>query len=511
MRVATGGFSHETNTFNPRRTTLERIRRDGLYLVGPAVLEHHRGTRTVLGGFADAAAEVGMELVPTFFATHGPSTGLIDREVVTHTTERLVEGITAARPDGVLLHLHGAAAADGISDPEAYILAAVRQAVGRRTPIVVVYDLHANIGPAWAEHADAIVGYKTAPHTDLYERGVDGVRILARTLRGEVRPVVRLAKPPVLVKSGLMSMTDAPLALIKPPMYWLMARANELERRPGVLNVSVAAGFGDADVPEAGMTMLATTDGDPALAQRIVDELAALAVELRRGFATDLVMMAPAQAVDRAVSTPLWPVILADQGNNTAGGSPGDGTAILAELKRVGWPDAALFIADAQAAVAAHGAGVGGPFRMAIGGKLEPSNGDPVEVEGRVRLLSDGQILDQHFGLPVDLGRSAVVRCGHTDIVLTERPCSQYHPGFFRQFGIEPRDKRITVVQSAHLFRDEFEVREHIPRTIIEVDSPGITNPNARRFQYKNLRRPIYPLDEIEEGEAAARVAGTRA
>src|SRR5438105_1761972 len=108
MRVAIGGFSHETNTFNPRPTTLERIRRDGLYLEGEAVLDFHRGTRTVFGGIADAAAREGIELVPTFFATHGPSTGLIDRETVEHCTEKLVAGVRAATADGVLLHLHGA-------------------------------------------------------------------------------------------------------------------------------------------------------------------------------------------------------------------------------------------------------------------------------------------------------------------------------------------------------------------------------------------------------------------
>src|SRR5262245_33541194 len=105
MRVAIGGFSHETNTFNPRPTTLERIRRDGQYLAGEALIEFHRGTRTAFGGIVDVAAELGLTLVPTHFATHGPSTGLIDREVVEHCSARIVAGVQAAAADGVLLHL----------------------------------------------------------------------------------------------------------------------------------------------------------------------------------------------------------------------------------------------------------------------------------------------------------------------------------------------------------------------------------------------------------------------
>jgi microcystin degradation protein MlrC len=497
FRVATGGFSHETNTFNPAPTTLERIKAQGLYLEGQAVLDYHAGTNTTIGGFVDGAREHGLELIPTFFATHGPHTGRIDDAVVHHVTERLVEGIAAAKADGVLLHLHGAAAGNDISDPEAHILTAVREAIGPDVPLVLVYDLHANIGPTWAEEADAIVGYKTAPHTDFAERGAEGALLLKRALAGEVKPVVRLAKPPILVKSGLMSMTDAPRALIKPPMYWLMQRARELERLPGVLNVSVAAGFGDADAPESGMTMLATTDDDPALAQRIVDELAELAWKLRRGFLTDLVLAPVEMAVARAVASPEWPVILADQGNNTAGGSPGDGTAILAELKRVGWPDAALFIRDELAAAAAASAGVGAHVKLMAGGRHDRTAGEPVELDGSVRLVMDGHLIDGHFRTPVELGTTAVVRCGQTDVVLTERPSTQIHPGYFWAVGIEPRSKRILVVQSAHLFRDQFEVQHRIPKVIIEVDSPGICNPDPRRFDYKQLRRPIFPLDDI--------------
>jgi microcystin degradation protein MlrC len=219
-------------------------------------------------------------------------------------------------------------------------------------------------------------------------------------------------------------------------------------------------------------------------------------------------MAPPDMAVARAVSSPNWPVILADQGNNTAGGSPGDGTAILAELKRAGWPDAALFIHDAEAAATAAKAGAGGAFKMAVGAKLDLTSGEPVELDGTVRLVMDGHLIDGHFRAPVELGTTAVVRCGQTDVVLTSRPSTQIHPNYFRAVGIEPRAKHVLVVQSAHLFRDQFEVQERIPKMIIEVDSPGICNPDARRFTYNRLSRPIYPLDEFEwKGPDQARLA----
>jgi microcystin degradation protein MlrC len=497
MRVAIGGFLHETNTFHPAPTTLAIFQGPtGSWVAGEELIAAFAGTRSVFGGMIDVGRARGWTLVPTFYASGGATTGLITAEAIAAVRGELVARVAAARADGVLLFLHGAAAAEGMPDPEAVVLCDIRAAVGPGVPIVVVYDLHANIGREWLDSASAIIGYKTAPHTDFHERGAEGATTLDRILRGEVRPVVAIHKPPILIKSGLMSMTDAPLALIKPPMYWLLERAREIERDPRIINVSVAAGFGDADTPVSGMTILVNADGDRALAQGYADELGALAWRLRRGFDTDLVLTPVDRAISRAVHTDRWPVILADQGNNTAGGSPGDGTAILAGLAEAGWPDATLFIRDAEAAAACWAVGVGAMVDLAAGGRLDPSAGVPVPLRGEVRLLTRGQVAHVVDDQPVRFGRTAVVRCGGTDVVLTEHPTSQMHPMYFRVVGIEPRERRITVVQSAHLFRAAFEVRERIPRTIIEVDSPGISSPNARRFTYHHLRRPIYPLDE---------------
>ena len=499
MRVALAGFNHETNTFHPRPTTLADFRGPlGTWLVGDQIVEASAGTRSVLGGMIEAGRAQGWDLVPIFFAMHPPTTGIITAEAADAIRANIVGPIVRDRFDGILLHLHGAACAENVPDPEAVILREVRHAVGPDVPIVVVFDLHANIGLEWAEHANAIVGYKTAPHTDFYERGVEGARILGRALRGEIRPVVVAEKPPVLIKSGLMSMTTAPLALIKPPMFWLMSRGYEMEREPGIVNVSIAAGFGDSDSSTTGMTVLVNADGDRDLARRYARELARLAWRLRRGFQTDLVLTPVETAIDRAIHSLEWPVILADQGNNTAGGSPGDGTAILAGLKASGWPDAALFIADPESVDAAWEAGIGREVDLRVGGKNEPTNGEPVPMRARVRLMTDLEVDFVTGDSKARLGRAAVVRTGQTDVVLTQYPSTQTAPAYFRAAGIEPRDRRIIVVQSAHLFRAAFEVRERIPKMIIEVDTPGITSPNTTRFTYQHVPRPIFPLDDFE-------------
>ena len=240
-----------------------------------------------------------------------------------------------------------------------------------------------------------------------------------------------------------------------------------------------------------------TTNNKPGLAEKLAKELSELVWRLRRGFLWDLVTMPVDGALREAVDAKEGPVILADQGNNTAGGSPGDGTAILAGFRSMGWPDAALFIRDEEAVTTCLEAGVGGVVETLVGGKVDNLHGEPVPCKGKVKLTSDGRFVSAFDGTNVEMGRTAVLECGKTQIVLTQYPTSQIEPAYFRSVGIEPKAKKVVVVQSAHLFRHEFQSREHIPKRVIEVDTPGITSPNLTRFTFRRVKRPIFPLDDI--------------
>src|SRR5512141_3171189 len=105
MRIAIGGFSHETNTFNPRPTTLADFQGEsGQWLVGEQLTRAYQGTRTVIGGMLDVCRDEGLTVVPIFFATHGPTTGVIAADAIGHILESLAAGIRDANPDGVLLN-----------------------------------------------------------------------------------------------------------------------------------------------------------------------------------------------------------------------------------------------------------------------------------------------------------------------------------------------------------------------------------------------------------------------
>jgi microcystin degradation protein MlrC len=203
----------------------------------------------------------------------------------------------------------------------------------------------------------------------------------------------------------------------------------------------------------------------------------------------------PADAVAEAIAFPEGPVMLVDVGDNIGGGTPGDGTILLGELLAQDAQEAAIVIADAEAAAAAFASGVGATIRVRIGGKVDRLHGDPVEVEGRVRLLSDGQWVHEgpeNAGVPVDMGRTAVLRCGGVNLVLTSHKSMPGDQQQLKSVGVDPLRQHIIVVKAAVRWRGGFEA---IARHAIYADTPGLGSVDLGRFDFRNIRRPIFPLD----------------
>jgi microcystin degradation protein MlrC len=58
--------------------------------------------------------------------------------------------------------------------------------------------------------------------------------------------------------------------------------------------------------------------------------------------------------------------------------------------------------------------------------------------------------------------------------------------------GIDLASKRFIVVKSSVHFRA---AHEPVAAEIIELDAPGLSSPRLTGFGFKNIRRPIFPLD----------------
>lgn len=490
MRILTGGIYHETHSFSNIPTNVDSFRRV-LLLEDEVVIEQLAGTTSEMAGFIEGAGRFGFELIPTLWAW-GVSTGPVTAETFDHCLGILRRALEREGPvDGILFALHGACVGERVLDGDGYILAALRSMVGADVPIVATLDFHANISEQMVEMADALVGYDTYPHIDQVERGLEAAELLFRTIKGEIRPVMALAKPPMMIPVH-KQLTDAH------PMKDLFQIVHGCEQTvERLLSVTLSGGFAYSDVPEVGAGIVVVTDGDPDLAQRLANDLSDRVWALRSEFVPHLPSVE--EAVSLAVGSDEWPVILADVGDNIGAGTPGDSTFLLRELIDQGAEGAVVIIADPEAVAGAVEAGVGNRVTLSVGGKCDRLHGDPLTVEGYVKIISDGIFTNRgHMrdGIVEKMGRCAVVYTHGIKLVLTEIKMPPWNLEQLRSVGIAPEHEKILALKSTVAFRAAY---EPIARRIIEVDSPGLAATDLSRFDYRHIRRPIFPLDEWEE------------
>jgi microcystin degradation protein MlrC len=493
LRIVTGGIAQETNTFQWQPTTLADFQRAGFgSIVRGEEIVALGGTGTVYGGVVPAAAALGVELIPTTYGSVMPG-GRVERAAFDALRDEILAGIAAARPvDGVLLVLHGAMALSDHDDAEGLLLAEVRALVGPEVPIVAPLDLHTNLSDEMVALANALVGYKEYPHTDMPETGARALQILVAAIRGEATPAMAHSRLPLIVPNQSMVTTW------QSPLKIAIDRAREIERQPGVLAATVLGGFPYADVPFGGISAVVVTDGDPALARRYADELAGLCWRQRADFAIRPTPIA--DAIAEAMAAPAGSVyVLADIADSGASGTAGDGTAVLQGLIEAGARSAAVAqIMDPEAVAACIAAGVGSEVTLRAGGKHDDLHGPPVAVTGLVRSIHEGSFPlagPMGAGTIAGRGRTVVLEIGGRggiELQLTELRGHPSDLNHFRAFGIEPTARRILVLKSAAHFRAAF---EPIATRVIEVDAPGISSPNLTSFPYASLRRPVYPLD----------------
>jgi microcystin degradation protein MlrC len=454
--VLVASFWQETNTYSPRTTTLDDFVAFEL-LEGIAIAEAHRGVRSVIGGAIDElgdAAEFGMAVGawPAGPTDHATATQLLDRFATVLGRHRGVAG--------VLLNLHGAMVAEGYPDVELEVVRRVERELGD-VPVVAVLDFHANPSREFVAACDAIVAYRTYPHVDMYERGAEAGRILATLLAEERRSQVLLRKLPLLT-SPLGQGTDLPHV-----QEVIMAPA---ELRPP-LGAFVTPGFPYSDVARAGMSIAVNSWADIPAPTAVVDALAARAWASRDRWAP---RVSPVTEAVREASRASGRVMLADVGDNIGGGSPGDGTALLAALLDVKRSSLVLLWDPATAAVA-HSLGPGAVFDARLGGHTDDLHG--ATLTERVEVVS---VFDGHYraggewmgGMEFDLGPTAVLRCRAVTVVVTTVSTPPFHVEQITAHGLDPAAFDILTAKGALAWQDGY--GPYVDQTIF-VDTPGVT------------------------------------
>lgn len=488
MRVITGGVLHETSTFAHGRTVVRDFETGIGFARGREMFDKYHGANFCCGGFLDGAAKHGFELIPLLWAFAFPS-GIIERKSYDTLKNEFLDGLRrelAIGVDGVLLDLHGAMVVEGIDDGDGDFIASVRQIVGPNIPIVVTTDLHANHAPLRVAAANAIIGYDTYPHIDMAERGREAADLIVRAIRGDVQPVSAIRQLPLFWSAACQ-------VTAHPPIEEAFRLVHEVERRSGILSVTLSTGFPWADIPDMGPSVIVVSDGDRVLAQQTADEVGQwIWTRRERWFKQPLTAR---EAIAQGRQEGRFPIMLADMSDNTGGGAAGDSTEVLRTFVELNLPDAlVLYIVDPEVAEAAHQAGIGARMHVELGGKSDPIQGPPVPVDVEVVALSHGRFRydgPMYAGVDGNLGNSAWLRHHGVNVVVVSVRMQPLDQAFARSLGIDCSRMQYISLKSAVHFRSGF---EQLDGPIFNIDARAIHSHNFASLPYQR-RRPMFPLD----------------
>lgn len=491
MRWLLAMIKHETNTFSPVPTPLERFfRGNPEILAGERAIRAYEGTDSGLGGYIEVARREGAEIVVPVAAESWPSSPT-DAGTYERLCGLVLDEVRHGGYDAILLDLHGAMVAESVEDAEGTLLSRLRQ-IDPRTPVGVTLDMHANIYDEIVRHATVITGFHTYPHVDIRESGVRAAEAIARTLRGEIQPVMAWGNKPMLPHIMCQG-THAD------PNKSLQARCKALEAQ-GVIAASVFVGFPHADIREAGLSAVVCTDANLAQAEQYRDELLDTAWKQREQWVFHSEPLEP--TIARAKALQDGPVVLLDHYDNTGSGGTMDTTAVLAEILRQELENVAFYaICDPEAARQAAQAGIGNTVTLQLGGKVPmpalAQRSEPLTVTGRVKLAFDGVYLNRgpmYRGVRNDTGLTVVIDTGRVEIVVVSRHQEPFDVNCLLSAGIDPLQKRYVALKSRVHWRAGFaDMATHV----IGCTGVGVTTSDYSQVRFERVRRPIYPLDPM--------------
>jgi microcystin degradation protein MlrC len=494
-KIVIARFNHETNTFSPIETPLSAF----APMWNEDAYHDQKGARTAMGAFLDFAETIlGASIVTPVAATANPS-GTVSAEAYDTICTSILVAV-AEGCDAIMLDLHGAMVTEQSDDGEGILLEKIRR-IAPTVPICIALDLHGNLTKKMVENCDIIVSFKTYPHIDMYETGAHAGRLLSDMLEQRIKPVMAWRQLPLLSHT-LKSNTSASA------MQRAVDAARSAETEPGILAVSIIAGFSLADFEDAGMSIVVVADQDPDRADAVASRISHQIWNERDQFiyTSEPLARSMQRAREVAAGPGSGPVLLLDHSDNVMSGGSCDTMDVLEGALQAGLTNIAVGpLWDPEGVAELIGAGIGATVTLAIGNKAllkaQELTKTPVVLTGVVRAISAGNFRVSgpiYTGSTVKMGRTVLFDIGAAQLVVVEERVEPYDLGIYTTVGIAPAEKTYLLLKSRMYCRPVF---GPISKGLVECDSDsgGPTSSNYSLFPFGKIRRPIYPLDSLVE------------
>lgn len=486
--IFVSGIFHETHTFLHEKTALVHFKKLALYH-GQEILDHNQDNGSPMDGFLSYARDKQWCVIPGVQLAAMPS-GTVKEEVIQyfqkHFFSRLEEVLDNI--DAIYLVLHGAMVSEDTPDVEGSILEELHhfiQRKGRQVPVVAVLDLHANVSQKMMDYSTCMYAYRKNPHTDARDAAIRAAELLDYVLAcPDIRKVYHQSRY-IIPPTGLGTAAE--------PMRSLLMHAAAIEASDSdVLCINVIGGYAYADIPDCGFSLGCYTKGNTEKASVYLEELMALLEENLSSAYPPENSLEEVWEILQAEPVIGGPVLLIEASDNIGGGTPGDGTGILAALLAAGKKGIIAVINDAAAVQQCYSAGIHEELTLAVGGKADQFHGDPVLLSGRVRHLSDGQFelenknshLASISGAYVDMGPCAVIENEQTIVLLTSHKTPPMDLGQLHSQGIQPETAAFIIVKAAVSHKQAY---DPIVKRSFYIDSPGLCTSYLERLPYRHI------------------------
>ncbi|QCI64436.1 M81 family metallopeptidase [Phreatobacter stygius] len=484
MRIACGGFMHETNTFVPEPTGWASFNQAGAwpgFTRGDTIPAKFAPFNIAITGFMDVAIAAGHAIVPLSWSFAQPS-GRVADSVFERASAYLLADIADAAPDAVFLELHGAMTTETTEDAEGELLHRVRRLVGPDVPIVASLDLHANVTQLMVDNASFLSAYRTYPHIDWLQTGQRVGRWFDTVRAWGPKPARAFRQMPFLIPiaSGC-SMIE--------PMKGLYALLEDIEAETGV-HLSLCPGFPSADIYDMGATVIGYGATQPEV-DAAVDRLAKAVIRSEAAFLEHLAKPRD-EALDTAFSraaSAARPVIIADTQDNPGAGGSSITTGFLKSLiaRKAEKTLAALFH-EPEIATAAHKAGVGKTIDVTFAAHGSGPGEEPLSASAEVVAVSDGRFTGTGpmvGGQPIHMGPSAWLRIGGIDVVVGTVRQQPHCIAVCTHLGVDITGYKVVVLKSSVHFRGDW---QPYADSVVVGASPGAALDDTGVIPFEHLR-----------------------
>ncbi|MDC6406181.1 MULTISPECIES: M81 family metallopeptidase [Maribacter] len=484
-KIAIAGIGIESSTFSPAQTEEAAF--------------HARIGDSIFGrySFFDADSDIRQraDWVPTLLGKSIPG-GIVTREAYESMVDKTLKMLKENGPyDGIWFDIHGAMSVVGLEDAEGDLITRIREVVGPDVLVSTSMDLHGNVSETLAKQSDLITCYRMAPHEDALESKERSIRLLLERLEnGKGKPAYKAWVPVPILLPGEKTSTRIE------PGKSLYAKVPEVADQDGVIDAAIWIGYAWADEPRNHAVVMVTGDDKEKVTQG-AEKLANAFWEVRNDFE----FVAPVGTLEESLALALKsdkkPFMISDMGDNPTAGGAGDVTWTLQqilnrpEFKSENGPSLIYAsIPGPELVEKALEVGVGGKISATAGADVDDRFAPPLEITGTIEAIKEGDR---------DAEVEVVVKVGSVHVIVTKKRKPYHHKSDFTNLGLNPMETDIIVVKIGYLVPELYDMRGDW----IMALTPGGVDQDLERLGYKNIKRPMFPLDaDMETPDLSARL-----